>query len=313
MEQIKRKVSIVILSYNNVADTLECLNSTEALEGGPYHTYLVDNGSIDNTIEQVRLSYPNVEIIDLEKNIGVPGGFNRGNVKALQDGFEYVFILNNDTVCDPAMIVELFKVAEKDSNFAMVMPRVCYYPPKDRTLNRNDIWSDGGFYRRFPPAILLKDNRKHIDFNIVRKIEYAPACGLLIHKRVFERVGLFDENFFFFYEDWDFSYRVNQAGLNIWVTPSSILWHKVSKSTGKNMNTYWYQMGKSRSIFFRLHYNAFDKIIGKTLFFIRDFLMKPENYKYIKTYLRGLKSGNHHKLTALRDQDSYLNYFKTEN
>jgi len=300
-DSIPDTVAIVVLSYNNVSDTLECIASLEKIEGGPYHVYLVDNCSTDNTLDQVRQQYPLVEILALDSNLGVPIGFNKGIIKALSDGYNYVLILNNDTVSDPAMINELLKVAKRDDDCAIVMPKVCFYPPKAVPLSRNEVWADGGYFRRFPPTILLKDKRKNIDFDNPRKIEYAPTCGLLIHRRAFENVGLFDEGFFFFYEDWDYSERLRSAGLNIWVAPDALLWHKVSKTTRKDMSFYWRQMGESTGRFMKRHFLHSERLFQQSYLIIRDFILKPYNIKYLIKYLQGLRAGNSKVLDTYPD------------
>lgn len=312
-DETTETVAIVVLSYNNAPDTLECLSSLKKLDGGPYHTYLVDNGSTDDTLVKVRELFPEVEILDLGKNFGVPIGFNKGIIKALQDGFGYVFILNNDTVSDPAMIQELLKVAQTDHDCALVMPKVCYYPPKPGPLTRKDVWADGGYFRKFPPAILLKDNRRNVDFEKDRKIEYAPTCGLLIHRRAFENIGLFDEGFFFFYEDWDYSERLRKVGLNLWVAPKALLWHKVSKSTKKDMSFYWEQMGKSTARFLKRHYNRSGQIIQQNYLILRNFFLKPRDFKYLKSYLKGVKDGKNTVLEAFPDLSMVLHGHTEEN
>jgi protoporphyrinogen oxidase/GT2 family glycosyltransferase len=293
--------AIVVLSYNNAADTMECLGSLSKLAGGPYHIYLVDNGSTDSTVDKVREQFPDVEVLALGHNFGVPIGFNKGIIKALRDGFEYVMILNNDTVSDPKMITEMLQVAQADHDCAIVMPKVCYYPPKERPLTRSDVWADGGYFRKFPPTIKLKDNRTRIDFDNPRKIEYAPTCGLLMHKRVFDNIGLFDEGFFFFYEDWDYSERIRAAGLNIWVAPKALLWHKVSKATGKDMSFYWQQMGESTARFMNRHYSKSGKFFQEGYLILRDFFLKPSNFKYLKNYIKGLTLGNSKALDSYPD------------
>lgn len=294
-------VAIVVLSYNNVGDTLECLSSLARLEGGPYHTYLVDNSSSDDTLTKVQDQFPEVEILALSQNFGVPIGFNKGIVKALQDGYGYVVILNNDTVSDPKMIIEMLKIAETDHDCAIVMPKVCYYPPKNGVLSRDDVWADGGYFRKFPPTIKLKDNRSWIDFEQPRKIEYAPTCGLLMHKRVFDNIGLFDEGFFFFYEDWDYSERIRAIGLNIWVAPSALLWHKVSKATRKDMSFYWQQMGESTTRFLNRHYSKSERFFQQSFLILRDFIFKPKNFNYLKNYRQGIKKGNSKALDSYPD------------
>lgn len=297
----QENTAIVVLSYNNASDTIECLGSLSNLEGGPYHIYLVDNGSSDNTVDKVQEQFPDVEVLALGHNFGVPIGFNKGIIKALHDGFEYVMILNNDTVSDPKMITEMLQVAQADHDCAIVMPKVCYYPPKEGPLNRSDVWADGGYFRKFPPTIKLKDNRSRIDFENPRKIEYAPTCGLLMHKRVFDNIGLFDEGFFFFYEDWDYSERIRAAGLNIWVAPKALLWHKVSKATGKDMSFYWQQMGKSTARFMNRHYSKSGKLFQEGYLILRDFFMKPSNIKYLKNYIKGMTLGKSKALDSYPD------------
>jgi len=293
--------AIVVLSYNNASDTLECLHSLVELEGGPYQTYLVDNGSTDNTVDMVQNQFPDVEILALGHNFGVPIGFNKGIIRALLDGFKYVLILNNDTVCDPKMVTEMLQVAQADHDCAIVMPKVCFYPPKNGPLDRSDVWADGGYFRKFPPTIKLKDNRSQINFEIPRKIQYAPTCGLLMHKRVFDNIGLFDEGFFFFYEDWDFSERIRAAGLNIWIAPKALLWHKVSKSTSKDMSFYWQQMGESTARFMNRHYSKSGKFFQEGYLILRDFFLKPSNLKYLKNYRKGMVIGDSKALDSYPD------------
>ena len=290
-EKKAEKTCIVILSYNNSADTLECLDSLQNLKGGPLPTYLVDNGSTDDTLVRVQAEFPQVRILAQSANLGVPRGFNKGVYQALADGFDYILILNNDTVADPALVEELHKVALQDPDCAVVMPRIYYYPPRQGPLSRQDVWADGGYYRTFPPAIKLKDNRQHIDFSKPRQVDYVPTCGLLFHRRAFENAGLFDEGYFLFYEDWDFSERLRQAGLTLWSAPEAVLWHKVSRSTAKNMSFYWQKRGESAMRFFRRHHTKFSTSLQMGYFYLRDFLLKPANLKYLPDYRAGIRSG----------------------
>jgi len=289
-ERMKRSC-IVILTYNNVGDTIECINSLLKLKGGPYKIFLVDNGSSDGTLDIIGEMYPEIEILSLKKNLGVPSGFNQGIYHALSENYEHIFMVNNDTVVDPDMMVRLLEVSGSDHDCGIVMPKIYYYPPHEGAAPRDKVWSDGGYFRNFPPAIKLKDNRTDINFDEVRKIEYAPTCALLIHRRAFESVGLFDPGYFFFFEDWDFSERVRSAGLNIWCAPEAKLWHKVSSSTKKDMSVYWHMMGESGMRFFRRHTGFVSYSIQIAYFILRDFIFKFKNFKYLNHYLRGLRDG----------------------
>lgn len=286
-----KKTCIVILAYNNVGDTIECINSLLNLKGGPYKIFLVDNGSSDGTPDTIGNMYPQIEILNLKKNVGVPSGFNHGIYHALSENFEHIFMVNNDTVVDPDMMVQLLEVSDADHDCGIVMPKIFYYPPHTGSASREKVWSDGGYFRNFPPTIKLKDDRTDINFDEVRKIEYAPTCALLIHRRAFESVGLFDPGYFFFFEDWDFSERVRNVGLNIWCAPDAKLWHKVSSSTKKDMSFYWRMMGESGMRFFRRNTGLISYSIQIAYFIFRDFIFKSKNFKYLKDYLRGLSDG----------------------
>jgi len=302
----KEKICVVLLSFNNQADTLECLASLKALDGGPYHTYLVDNGSTDGTITGVGVQYPEVEILAQPTNLGVPRGFNKGVYQALVDGYDYILLLNNDTVANPTMVEELLAVLKADPDRAVAMPCIYYYPPRPLPLGRQEVWADGGYYRKFPPAIKLKDDRKSIDFSRPRQVEYVPTCGLLFHRRAFENVGLFDEGYFLFYEDWDFSERLRDAGLTIWSVPTAVLWHKVSRSTKKNLSFYWQKRGESAMRFFRRHHRPLSTALQMGYFFLRDFVLHPANLKYLKDYRHGIQAGKATTLEKFPDLASML-------
>lgn len=291
-----KNTCIIILTYNNIEDTIECINSLKMLKGGPYKIFLVDNSSSDGTPEIINKLYSEIEIFRLEKNVGFASGFNHGIYHALSENFEHIFMINNDTIADQDMMLQLLKVSDADQKCGVIMPKIFYYPHHQGVASRNKVWSDGGYYRTCPPAIKLKDNRKNINFDVTRKVEYAPACALLIHRRTFESVGLFDPGYFFFYEDWDFSERVRSAGLNIWCAPDAKIWHKVSSTIKKDMTVYWQMMGEGGIRFFRRHFNPKSYSIQIAYFIMREFVFKPLNIKYLINYINGLKIGHSLKL-----------------
>lgn len=289
--QQDQQVCLSVLGYNNVQDTIECLESISQLDGGPYTILFVDNGSEDNSSEIVKGHFPEVNILKLSTNLGFSGGTNRGLEWARGQGCDFCLILNNDVILDKEMVNEMISVADDHKDCVVVMPRIKHYPlkVKDRS-SRENIWSDGGYYRKFPPSIKLKDNRRKINFDSPRVIEFAPGCALLIKCSALDSIGVFDENYFLFYEDWDFSLRVREAGFSIWCAPQAILHHKVSRSTMKNPFFYWKNMGKSMSLFFYKHYNKSQARSHFWFSIIRDFIFRPKNLKYLKPFLQGAKA-----------------------
>lgn len=287
----KNFVCICLVTYNNYKDTEECLKSLDTQTGGPYPIYIVDNGSTDETLSSISSKHPNVILTSLSTNHGFAYGANVGLRLAMKNGFKYCLLLNNDTIAERSMVQQLLKTANEHFDCAIVMPKILYYPPEKSITDRKNIWSDGSYYRKFPPAILLKDKRRGIAFEIPRNIDFAVGCALLIRSSSLKNVGLFDERYFFFFEDWDFSWRTRKAGYSIFVSPQAILWHKVSKSTKKNVRLYWEKMGESLTIFTSTHLGSTSKFFFKLYAVLRDFIFKPKNLQYLPSFLKGFRSG----------------------
>ncbi len=285
----------MILTYNHYEDTRECLSSLLASNYQDFQVLVVDNGSNDGTPDKVRQEFPSVQVIENNENLGVPAGFNVGFRHALQNGAGYILMLNNDTILKPDMLSILLDQARSDPQAGIIMPRVLYHG------SETEIWSSGGRYRRFPPAILMTEDRKKQLETSVRLIEYAPSCGLLIHRRAFERAGLFDPGYFFFYDDWDFSERVRAHGLNIWYVNDAVLWHKVSRTTqGPRSPLFWYTMGASMARYYRRHGRPvwFSSAAHIGYFIFREFVWK-RNMQFWPDYRRGLLEGMRRPLGSI--------------
>ena len=98
------KVGIVTVSYNGVADTVECLQSLRALTYPNYFTVLVDNASRDSSAEIVRAQFPDVTVIVNPQNTGFTGGNQTGVRVAIQRGADFLFLLNPDTTVAPDLL-----------------------------------------------------------------------------------------------------------------------------------------------------------------------------------------------------------------
>lgn len=279
-------VAVVILSWNSLSDTLECLQSVAAMSYKPARTYLVDNGSTDGSIEIVRQLYPSVRLCRIEANLGVPSGYNVGIQAALADGADYVFILNNDTVLAEDMLGLLIKAAQQNPQCGVFMPLVLYYNSPEV------LWSAGARYRRFPPAIVLIGRGRPADRrDAPREIPYAPACGLLIRRETFARVGLFASEYFFFYEDWDLCERIRATGLKILLVPSARMWHKVSRSTRRFSDVYWRTWGESSARFYRRFGGPAPVSLVVHLGYLAVRELVKGNIWFLPMFFRGVRDG----------------------
>jgi len=280
---------LVILAWNQLTETLQCLESIQSLNHPPEHILLVDNGSTDETVSTVLQGYPGVTIIRSEENLGVSGGYNLGMDYALKQGADYVLIMNNDVVMAPDFLDQLLEVARLRPDIGIVQPKIYHYYG-DQTR----LWIVGARWRPFPPAIKMvgAGQKDGPPFDHVQELEYAPSCALLISTEAIKKAGMFDEVYFFYFDDWDYCIRVRQAGFKIYFAPGAKLWHKVSVSTAKSdrASRWWYIYGRS-TVRFHATYQSLWLVCLVNLWFIIREVLKGK-FKRIVPYLFGVIGGH---------------------
>jgi GT2 family glycosyltransferase len=223
-------VAVVVLSWNGRDDTLACLESlAEVRWWGPLTTIVVDNGSTDGTADAVKGRFPDAHLIRNRQNLGFAGGNNVGLRRALELGADYVLLLNNDTVVDPGLLVELVAEAERCPDAAGLCPLVYYAEPPDV------IWYAGAMFdprRGYNDRHLGYGERDTGRYAGVRAVTQATGAALLIPRPALERVGLLADDLFLHVEDTEWSLRARRAGYRLYVVPRAKIWHKVSRDTG---------------------------------------------------------------------------------
>lgn len=221
------KVSIIILNWNGWRDTVEAVESCLKLSYGNFSVLLVDNASSDGSEAILRERFPNVVLIQTGANLGYAGGNNVGIRRALADGAEYVWLLNNDTTVDPAALGEMMQVAA-DPTVGMVGPKILLYSRPDHL---NCVGSTINLMTGQPRLIGLgeKDDGR---FDELCDMDTLSGCSLLVGKNVLEKVGFMDESFFLYYEETDWILRTKRAGYRMVYVPKARIWHKVSASVG---------------------------------------------------------------------------------
>jgi GT2 family glycosyltransferase len=281
-------VYAIVLAWNEKHHTLESLESVLAMDYPNQRIVVVDNGSIDGTSEDVRARFPNVEIVRVEQNIGIAGGYNLGIHHALAQSAEYILILNNDILVAPDMLTELLRAARQHPDAGLLMPKIYHYYG-----NQNRIWCAGARWRKFPPGVKMigTDALDSPAWESVKAVEFAPSCALLIPRQVLEKAGVFDPSYFFYQSDWDFSARVRKGGYSILFIPTAKMWHKVSITTQKSHRParYWFTMG-SGSFAFYLDYASKAVLVGYSIWFILREMVKLK-WRRIAPFLAGLVYG----------------------
>lgn len=253
-----QSVYVSILDFNGRENTIDCLKSINESSKNNFEL----NVLVINNFPQKKLNLPSfpslkIKIIENKENLGFAGGQNVGIKYALENGADYVLILNNDTVVDKNLIKELVSCA--NSEVGIVAPKIYFYKGFEFHKNRYQdkdlgkiIWYAGG---QMDWANMIGHHRgvdevDHGQYESIKDTDFTSGCAMLVKKEVFEKVGFFDERYFLYYEDNDLCQRAKKAGFKIIYTPKAIMWHKNAGSAGGSGSSLQdYYITRNRMIF----------------------------------------------------------------
>ncbi|NTW53106.1 MAG: glycosyltransferase family 2 protein, partial [Chlorobiaceae bacterium] len=241
--------AVIVLSWNGAEDSLACLASLSRVRSPDYATLLVDNGSSDQTVSLVRSAFPEVEVLELPRNLGFAGGNNAGFASLKGRGFDTVVFLNNDTIVDEGFLQPLVD-GLREAWVGIVVPKIFYMDDPGRLWYAGGIVNPAtGLFRH--EGIRMPDGAR---FSKAGPTGYATGCCLAMRSVDFEALGGFDEKFGMYGEDVDLSMKVRNSGRIVMYQPSSRIWHRVSASSGGEM-AIGKQLRKSGAAFriFRKH------------------------------------------------------------
>ncbi len=273
------KVEVIILNWNGMEDTIECLNSLQKVKYDNFEITVVDNASTDDSVEIIAAEFPSVKLIKNNMNLMYAGGNNVAIKEALNGDAVHILILNNDTILHEDFLEHLVKVFRSDEKVGIVAPKINYY--SDRKL----IWYAGGFVNFFTGNIYHRGLRKQDDgkYDLSNEVDYATGCCMLIKRELFEKIGLLDEAYYIYTEDVDFSFKAQAAGYKVVFEPRSLIWHKVSSATGGAFSFFKIKNKfRSNMRFFRIYAGWYH------WFTILPFTMIRSFYIVIRTTLRTL-------------------------
>jgi GT2 family glycosyltransferase len=251
-------VAIIVLTWNQRELTLDCLASLGKQEypSDRLEIIVVDNGSVDGTAGAIRSKYASVTVLENDENLGFAEGNNVGLRHALKGNAEFIMLLNNDTVVDPAMLNELLAVAESDSTIGIVGPKMLYFDQPDV------IWCAGNRLDwRTGESIRLQADQVDADpEELPREVDFITACGICLRREVIEQIGLLDLRFFIYYEETDWCMRARSAGWRILYVPRARMWHKVSAAMGTTSPATSYYMSRNVMLFMSKNRQGFSKL-----------------------------------------------------
>ncbi len=256
------KVAVVIPNWNGADFIADCLRSLEKQSLKP-DIFVVDNGSVDNSVKIIK-DFPKVKLLEFPDNAGFAGGVNRGLNRVIENTeYEYVALLNNDAVAEKDWLSNLVSAADKKQDVGIVTGKLM-------RMDKMHIDSTGEMYSRW--AIPSPRGRNQIDKGQYDKGEYifAASGGASLYRiETLQQIGLFDEDYFAYYEDVDISFRAQLAGWKVWYQPTSVAYHLVGATSSKHGHFARYHSIKNTILLYNK--NMPGKLFWKykILFFVR--------------------------------------------
>lgn len=306
-----QKAAVIILNWNKKDLTYQTCESLKKsnLKGFAMEIVIVDNGSTDGSQEFFK-KYILVEknkkvknltwkVIENSENFGFAKGNNKGMAYAVKSDFDYIFLLNDDTVMHQDCIRNLIEASKMYRDAGAIVPKIYFAKGfefhKDRYKKENlgkVIWYAGGDidWDNIYGTNHGVDEVDRGQFDKVTDTDFATGCCVLYTRSALKKVGLFDERYYLYLEDADLSQRLIKNGFRILYYPGAHMWHKVAQSSGigSDLNDYF--------------------ITRNRLLFGMKFARLRTKYALIRESLRFLISGRKWQKVAVHD--FYLNNFE---
>lgn len=255
------RLSIIIVNYNVRYFLDQCLSSVfTAKKNIPVEIFVVDNNSVDGSMEMLREKYPSVTRIENKEN----AGFSKANNQAIiQSKGEFILLLNPDTVLEEETFEKCLRFMDAHPEAGglgvkMIDGKGNFLPESKRGLPTPAV----AFYKIFGLSSLFPKSKTfgqyhlgHLDDEKIHPVDVLSGAFMLLRKSAIEKTGMLDESFFMYGEDIDLSYRITKAGYRNYYFPETRIIHYKGESTKKGSVNYVFVFYKAMIIFARKHFS----------------------------------------------------------
>jgi len=220
------KVAIVIVNWNKKEYLLNILNSLKHIDYNDYDFIVVDNASTDGSVDALRESFPEMNLIINEENLGGAGGFNTGMRYALSENkYKYIWLLDNDAVVEPDTLSELVSVMEEDDNVGIAGSMIL-------NPDNKELIVEVGLHIDWHTGVVkpFMENYRLSDVNPgVYEVDYVAACSALIRVDSLKNTDLMDERYFIWWDDADLGFSIRCGGKKAVGVTKSVVYHPTEK------------------------------------------------------------------------------------
>ena len=206
----------------------------------------------------------------------------------MENRADYVLLLNNDTVVEPDFLTVAIHASEDDSSVGLTIGKILFFKAPDR------IWYGGGEFKQpYNYAVHLGYMEKSDTpaYNQTRYVSYATGCFFLLKRETIQKVGLMNEDYFLYCEDTDYSIRVVRRGMTMLYCPQSVIYHKVSASSGKVPASKSYYLARNSILIYRRYFTGKERVIGMAYWYYKMFKSALKGQLDLRMFLKGVRAG----------------------
>ncbi len=266
-------VSIIIVNWNTKDFLRDCLKSIyENTKNLDYEIFVVDNASGDGSAKMVEEEFPKVKSIKNKENVG----FAKANNQVIKESKgKYILLLNPDTIVSTHAIKKMVEFMEDHPDVGVLGPKLLN---PDSTLQPScrsfptlltAFFEETLLNRLFPKNRIIGKYKmgywKHSD---IREVDQPMGSALMVRREAVDEVGLLDEQFYMYYEEVDWCYRIKKRGWKICFIPQAQIIHHGGAATNKNKSKSLVETYRSMYKFFRKHYGRLSIVLLKSLVMI---------------------------------------------
>lgn len=295
-----KPVAVILVNWNTAEYTANCILSLKQYcDENLFDVIVADNGSTDGSLKRLETQFPGLTYIDNQENLGFAEGNNRALEYAIKNGYPYSLIINTDTLVDEDIITKLYAHLQQHPEAAAVQPAIYWMHDKAR------IWNGDGKFNSFSGATST-DNRlpvKQLKGTRYKTAEWLTGCCVMISNSALTEAGLFNKQFFLYFEDVDLSFRLRNKGYQLHYLFSCKMYHEAGVSAKSGVtkegnlnpvihyyvsrNHLWIIRGYGKPVFYPINfiYNGFYYLALLTYLKLRG-----RNEK-VKQLIKGLKDG----------------------
>lgn len=308
-----KKVAIIVPSYNSLKyldDLFTSLKKT-TYPSDSWKLVFVDDNSKDESLAYAKEHMPDAIFIENKTNLGFTGSNNRGAKWSIENDYDYVFLLNQDTIVTPNWLNILVETMESDPTIACLQPKILLHPETDKINTTGNKINYLGFGYSALNGIKDENQIKYLG-----EINYCSGAAVLIRMDFIKKTGLFDDEMFFDLEDLDLGWRAKLLGYKNVINPKAVIYHKYKFGDGG-----WrmYFTERNRLIVFYKNYRTGTRLLllpmsiimelGLLLFAIKNkwlkyklqsyfYFLNPKNWIYLRRAKKKIQS-----LRTVKDRD----------